>query len=69
MTGVPIPIQSDGLDLDYLQRELLKLPEIELNERRPYRAALYLIPTHHNPTGCCYSPGTECKNNILIVVI
>jgi len=59
MTGVPIPIQSDGLDMEYFERELERLPSIELTQRRPYRAAVYLIPTHQNPTGCCYSPGND----------
>jgi len=63
MTGVPIPIQSDGLDIEYFERELKKLPEQELTQRRPYRAAVYLVPTHHNPTGCCYSPA-KCNQLI-----
>ena len=57
MTGVPIPMLNDGMDLDCLERELEKLPNVELTSRRPYRAAMYLIPTHQNPSGFCYSPG------------
>ena len=57
MTSVPIPIEADGLDLNYLEQELEKLPQVEVTTRHPYKAAVYLIPTHQNPTGCCYSPG------------
>ncbi|CAK8693875.1 unnamed protein product [Clavelina lepadiformis] len=56
MKGVPIPIESDGLNLKVLEEKLKELPETKLTPRRPFRAAVYLIPTHHNPTGCCYSP-------------
>ena len=59
MKAVPIPIQNDGMDLEYLEQELEKLPNTEVTAKRPYRAAVYLISTHHNPTGCCYSPGDD----------
>ena len=28
-----------------------------LTETKPYRGMMYLIPTFHNPTGKCLSPG------------
>jgi len=57
MKAVPIDVESDGLDLESFESELKKLPNCELTERRPFKAAAYLIPTYHNPTGCCYSAG------------
>lgn len=50
-------MEEDGIDIDSFEEQLHKLPKSEVTDRRPYRAAAYLIPTYHNPTGCCYSPG------------
>uniref|UniRef100_H2Z5S4 Aminotransferase class I/classII large domain-containing protein n=1 Tax=Ciona savignyi TaxID=51511 RepID=H2Z5S4_CIOSA len=61
MTPVPISMQSDGMDIAELEKQLADLPDVETTARRPFRAAMYLIPTHHNPTGCCYSP-EKCRH-------
>lgn len=61
MKAVPIEMENDGMDLKMLQEKLEKLPAKEVSERWPFRAAMYVIPTHHNPTGVNYSPGV-CIN-------
>nr|XP_018667032.1 uncharacterized protein YER152C [Ciona intestinalis] len=63
MNPVPISMESDGMNIDELEKKLADLPVVETTERRPYRAAMYIIPTHHNPTGCCYSP-EKCRRLI-----
>lgn len=50
---VSIPVDQDGLDLDYLQREL--------KQHKP--AFLYTIPTYHNPGG--QSLSAERRNKLL----
>ena len=67
MKPVPITIESDGLDLECFEKELRKLPIRELTKRRPFKAAAYLIPTYHNPTGCCYSTGISFIKNASLV--
>ena len=57
MKPVPISMEADGLNLEHFEEELNELPNVDLTERRPFKAAAYIIPTYHNPTGCCYSAG------------
>ena len=65
---VPIAMESDGMDLDMLEDKLKLLPDVKLSPRRPFRAAAYVVPTHHNPTGCCYSPGMYPTHQMTAVV-
>ena len=60
---VPVPVDSDGMDVDHLERLLLErqllkddffFPE-EMDPEK-YSAFVYSIPTFHNPTGACLSP-------------
>nr|CAB3219595.1 uncharacterized protein YER152C [Phallusia mammillata] len=57
---VPIPMEKDGMDLKVLQEKLEALPKKEVSKRWPFRALMYVIPTHHNPTGVNYSP-EKCR--------
>ncbi len=56
----PIPMQSDGLDLEHLEQELIKLQPKNNTEDGKFWAMLYIIPTYHNPTGILYSV-EKCK--------
>lgn len=47
---VPIPMDAEGLRVDVLERELLRL---DSEGRRP--KLLYTIPNHQNPVGCTLS--------------
>ena len=47
---VPIPLDEDGLRVDVVEQELLRLRE---EGRRP--KLLYTIPNHQNPAGCTLS--------------
>jgi len=74
MKGDSVPLQSDGIDLQVLEDKLEKLSHIKVDERHPFKAAVYVIPTYHNPTGICYSPD-KCKklvelarkHNVLVI--
>jgi len=54
---VAINLKPDGMDLDDLEQHLKQLPPVDLSPGRPFRAAVYVMTVHHNPTGICYSAG------------
>jgi len=58
--GQPVSVLSDGLDLDELEAKVQRLPDLPITESTPFRAAVYTIPTFHNPTGISYTPA-NCK--------
>nr|CAB3219593.1 uncharacterized protein YER152C [Phallusia mammillata] len=60
MRVVPIAMRDDGADMEELEKSLESLPPVNLTSRRPFRAAMYVIAIHHNPTGICYSP-EKCR--------
>ena len=55
LAAVPVPHASQGLDLDALEREILAARASgalrEPAAEGDFAAALYLVPSHHNPTG------------------
>lgn len=54
---VPIPMEADGLDLQYLESKVKGLHSMagRTDKDGRYWALLYTIPTYHNPTGVCLS--------------
>ena len=73
--GESVSMQSDGMDLEELEVKVKKLPDLPITESSPFRAAVYVITTFHNPTGICYS-AEKCrrlvqlarKYNLLVIV-
>ena len=54
------PIDGEGIIPDELERRLETYQLTRAKERgkgQPFSSMLYLIPTFHNPTGACLSPG------------
>ena len=60
-----VPTDSDGIIPSALEETVTsqnsKPATRPLTEARPYRGMIYLIPTFHNPTGKCLSPGKSIK--------
>ena len=59
---VPIPMEEDGLDIEYLEIMVKKYYRRTSDNDR-FWGLLYTIPTFHNPTGVCLS---EVKSRRLI---
>jgi len=57
---VPIPMTSDGLDVDYFENQL-KIRQKKEEEGGRYSSFLYTIPVHHNPTGVTLSAAKSEK--------
>jgi len=59
---VPIPMTSDGLDVDYLENQLKSQQNKEgASDGDRYSSFLYTIPVHHNPTGVTLSAAKSQK--------
>jgi len=58
---VPVPVDSDGMDVDYLQRQLVTVKPDPARACGKYCSFVYTIPTYHNPTGVCLSPHKSVK--------
>lgn len=62
-----VPVTSGGMDMDVLERKLVKhreLAEFRPTPRQPYWSMVYVIPDHQNPTGTCMSPGEGSQQRI-----
>ncbi|XP_043278225.1 2-aminoadipate transaminase-like [Venturia canescens] len=76
MKIIPVPMKSDLVDLDALEKLINKEKEKAylLNEDKIFWAMFYAIPTYHNPTGMTLPP-ENCqrlvkiarKSNIVVV--
>ena len=56
------PVDGDGIVPEELEKRLeahLSTRPREVGGNKPFWSMLYLIPTFHNPTGVCLSPGTS----------
>lgn len=54
------PMDDDGLIPEELEKTIqahLSIKPREMKGNKPFWSMLYLIPTFHNPTGTCLSPG------------
>ncbi|XP_039248927.2 uncharacterized protein LOC120326667 isoform X2 [Styela clava] len=57
MNAVGVGLDENGIKLTELEEHLEKLEAPEISERYPYKAALYIIPVHQNPSGTILSQG------------
>ena len=69
-----VPIDGDGIIPDKLEQSLeahMSMKPRELGRNKPFWSMLYLIPTFHNPTGVCLSPGIyiQCSTRLYRYVI
>nr|XP_039248925.1 uncharacterized protein YER152C-like isoform X1 [Styela clava] len=55
MNAVGVGLDENGIKLTELEEHLKKLEAPEISERYPYKAALYIIPVHQNPSGTILS--------------
>ena len=58
---VPIPMTSDGLDVDYFENQLKSRQKEGASDGDRYSSFLYTIPAYHNPTGVTLSPAKSKK--------
>ena len=64
--GEPVSMEDDGMNLNELEKKVKQLPAMPTTtETCPFRAAVYVVPIFHNPTGVCYSP-EKCKQLVLL---
>ena len=55
-----VPIDGNGIIIHDLEQSLeahLSTRPRDVGGNKPFWSMLYLIPTFHNPTGACLSPG------------
>ena len=57
MKSMAITLEKDGMDMKALEENVKQLPQVELSPERPFKAAVFVMSVHHNPTGVCYSAG------------
>lgn len=53
-------MDEEGVNTDIMEekiKENLLNKTSEVDRNKPFSAMVYLIPTFHNPTGVCLSPG------------
>ena len=65
--GDSVPLEGDGMNLDILEEKVKKLSDVKVSARHPFRAAVYVIPVYHNPTGICYSAGQYFCQYVLVI--
>jgi len=63
--GDSVPLEGDGMNLDILEEKVKKLSDVKVSARHPFRAAVYVIPVYHNPTGICYS-AAKCERLVTL---